>query len=271
MAMVVSIGCYKGKEVANFVKAHFAEEFIKLSEGKPIDKTLIGAFLKMDQLLVEPEGKEELRVASRKGREEDDQGSPKQDRQVELFKSLFDPRCMEDCDIASFTGCTACVCCIEGNNIYFANAGDSRAIIAYNGIACEMTIDHKPELESEKERIYKADGWISEGRVRGNLNLTRSIGDLEYKTNKRLTAQQQIITSYPDITKRDLKEVDFIVIACDGVWDCKSSQEVVDYIYKRIDKQNKLSSIVEELFDEILASDVYNSIMILINRYRSRL
>ena len=36
----------------------------------------------------------------------------------------------------------------------------------------------------KKKRIYKADGWVSEGRVKGNLNLTRGFGDLEYKQNK---------------------------------------------------------------------------------------
>ena len=44
--------------------------------------------------------------------------------------------------------------------------------------------DHKPEMEREKNTIYKADGWISDGRVKSSLNLTRGLGDLEYKQNK---------------------------------------------------------------------------------------
>ena len=70
--------------------------------------------------------------------------------------------------------------------IYFANAGDSRVVLCRKGVAEEGSKDHKPEMESEKNRIYKADGWISEGRVKGNLNLTRGFGDLEYKQNKNL-------------------------------------------------------------------------------------
>ena len=47
-----------------------------------------------------------------------------------------------------------------------------------------MSEVHKPEMESEKNRIYKANGWISDGRVKDCLNLTRGLGDLEYKQNK---------------------------------------------------------------------------------------
>ena len=66
-----------------------------------------------------------------------------------------------------------------------------------------MSTDHKPELETEKERIYKADGWISEGRVKGNLNLTRGLGDLEYKLNTKLKPEEQMITANPDIIVED--------------------------------------------------------------------
>lgn len=44
-----------------------------------------------------------------------------------------------------------------------------------------MSIDHKPDGQVEIERIEKAGSTITEGRVDGNLNLTRSLGDLKYK------------------------------------------------------------------------------------------
>jgi len=50
-----------------------------------------------------------------------------------------------------------------------------------NGQAVEMSIDHKPESQIEIDRIEKAGSVITEGRVDGNLNLTRSLGDLKYK------------------------------------------------------------------------------------------
>ena len=47
-----------------------------------------------------------------------------------------------------------------------------------------LSKDHKPDLEIEKDRISKAGGYVSDGRVNDNLNLSRAIGDLEYKKNK---------------------------------------------------------------------------------------
>lgn len=44
-----------------------------------------------------------------------------------------------------------------------------------------MSEDHKPDNKDEKERIRSAGGFVSEGRVNGNLNLSRALGDLEYK------------------------------------------------------------------------------------------
>ena len=39
-----------------------------------------------------------------------------------------------------------------------------------------MSIDHKPELEIERDRITQAGGFIYGGRVNGSLNLARAIG-----------------------------------------------------------------------------------------------
>ncbi len=51
-------------------------------------------------------------------------------------------------------------------------------------VAVALSEDHKPENELEKKRIEAAGGTVSENRVNGNLNLSRSLGDFEYKQNK---------------------------------------------------------------------------------------
>lgn len=53
-----------------------------------------------------------------------------------------------------------------------------------------MSIDHKPDQEIEKKRITEAGGYVSEGWVNDNLNLSRAIGDLEYKKNLSLKPEQ---------------------------------------------------------------------------------
>ncbi|KAE7997217.1 hypothetical protein FH972_001870 [Carpinus fangiana] len=98
------------------------------------------------------------------------------------------------------SGCTACVAIIRNNQLLVANAGDSRCVISKKGQAYNLSTDHKPNLEIEKERILKAGGFIQYGRVNGSLNLARAIGDVEFKQNKVLPAEKQIITAHPDIT-----------------------------------------------------------------------
>lgn len=43
--------------------------------------------------------------------------------------------------------------------------------------AHNLSKDHKPDLEPEKDRILKAGGFIQVGRVNGSLNLARAIGN----------------------------------------------------------------------------------------------
>jgi protein phosphatase 1G len=223
----------------------------------------------MDELLIQPEYKIELKKLAKQSKEEDElQNQKDKTKQADILKQLFDVRSGEDVDIAMLTGCTASVCLIDEmtKKMYFANAGDSRAVLCKNGVAYPMTIDHKPDLDTEKSRIYKAEGWVSEGRVKGNLNLSRSLGDLEYKQNKKLAPADQIITAFPEITTDNLTpDCNFIVIGCDGVWDCMTNQEICDFISERLKTNTKLSAIIEEIFDKIVAPDIYTGTIFIFN------
>jgi len=98
-----------------------------------------------------------------------------------------------------------------------------------------------------------------DGRVNGGLNLSRAIGDHAYKQNKGLTLAEQMISPQPDIKTLEIDPVkdNWMILACDGIWNFMSSQEVVDYVNQRIAKtpDDKLSNICEELFEHCLAPD----------------
>ncbi|XP_017050143.1 probable protein phosphatase CG10417 isoform X2 [Drosophila ficusphila] len=154
------------------------------------------------------------------------------------------------------SGCTAVVCLLHGRDLYVANAGDSRCVVSRNGKAIEMSLDHKPEDDEEAARIVKAGGRVTlDGRVNGGLNLSRALGDHAYKTNLELPPEEQMISALPDIKKLIITPNDeFMVLACDGIWNYMSSDEVVQFVRLKLkDGNKKLSKICEELFDNCLA------------------
>lgn len=154
------------------------------------------------------------------------------------------------------SGCTATVNLITGDGrIFCANAGDSRTVLGVKGSAKPLSFDHKPQNEEEKARICAAGGFVDFGRVNGNLALSRAIGDFEFKKNKDLPAEQQIVTADPDVTEHQISDDDeFLVVACDGIWDCKSSQAVVEFVRRGIVAGQELHQICENMMDNCLAS-----------------
>ena len=119
--------------------------------------------------------------------------------------------------------------------MFVANAGDSRAVMGAGGKAVPLSFDHKPENEEEIKRIEAAGSTITDGRVDGNLNLTRALGDLKYKKKEELKAEQHPITANPDTYEYDITDdADFIIMGCDGVWETKSNDEMVEWIYGKL-------------------------------------
>jgi len=155
-------------------------------------------------------------------------------------------------------GCTSVVVLRVGNKLICANAGDSRAVLARKGgEVFAMSEDHKPSQDVERNRIEAAGGFISNvGRVNGNLNLTRSLGDLKYKQVSGVLKADQIITSEPDIVSADLRPDDeFLILGCDGIWDCLSNQDAVDFVRARLVKGMSMKDIVSQVFDYCISED----------------
>lgn len=122
-------------------------------------------------------------------------------------------------------GSTAVSALIVNQTIYLANIGDSRAVLCSNGKAIDLSNDHKPSREDERQRIEKLGGKVihyGTWRVQGVLAVSRAFGD------RRLKAY---VSAEPEIKQWSLQDGDdFLILASDGVWDVLSSQTAVDIV-----------------------------------------
>lgn len=127
--------------------------------------------------------------------------------------------------------------------------GDSRAIASVRGSVQQLSFDHKPNNEGETRRIVAAGGWVEFNRVNGNLALSRALGDFVFKKNEKKRAEEQIVTALPDVEVRELTDDhEFIVIACDGIWDVLSNEEVLEFVRNRIAQKISPEIVCENLY-----------------------
>ena len=159
-----------------------------------------------------------------------------------------------DIKVAKEMGTTANILLINNNNLYCANCGDSLSVMYRNGQAIKLNQEHKTTLKSEYERITKCGGHIINNRIEGKLNLTRAIGDLEFKESPNLKCYDQSVIASPEITKiKNIEGIEFIIMGCDGLWDCVEPQKLCETISRRIKENVKLSDIIGDIFDTILS------------------
>lgn len=141
------------------------------------------------------------------------------------------------------TGCTGVIVLVVGDRIVCANVGDSRAILSRRKKALCLSKDHKPYDDDEKTRIKQAGGLVQAGRVNGNLATSRSFGDFKYKMISNFTESfinpsngEDIVVSAPDIRvhRIDYTQDEFVIVACDGLYDNLTNQEIVDFVHERL-------------------------------------
>ena len=183
-------------------------------------------------------------------------------------------------------GSTAIIVFLHSNDfITAANLGDSRAVLSRDGIAVELSRDHKPNRPDERERIEMSGGWVTESleldvsrlwrlnprlldakaipqelagskvgfvkvhRLNGELCVSRAFGDAECKGELKhefwedhsFTAD--VMSCEPEVLTIERQAADeFLIIACDGLWDVFESQEAVDYVGSRLKHYRAQSS-----------------------------
>ncbi|OXV08521.1 hypothetical protein Egran_03717 [Elaphomyces granulatus] len=122
--------------------------------------------------------------------------------------------------------------------LYTANVGDARIVLCRNGKALRLSYDHKGSDENEGKRIANAGGLILNNRVNGILAVTRALGD---------TYMKDLVTGHPYTTETVIQpdQDEFLILACDGLWDVCTDQEAVDLIRDTKDAQEASKILVD--------------------------
>lgn len=117
-----------------------------------------------------------------------------------------------------------------------------------------LSTDHKPDLAVEQARIEGAglsviqDTFYDEHGLKQSIAkiqlgpghmmaVARAFGDFDYKSNPTLGPEHQAVTVIPDVKtySRSPKDL-YLVLACDGVWDVMTNEEVADFVVHHVDK-----------------------------------
>jgi len=119
------------------------------------------------------------------------------------------------------------------------NCGDSRLVLCKEeeGEPKEeqLTVDHKPGLPDEKKRIRAAEGTVESNRVNGFLSTSRSLGILRFKSKYEIPVDAQLVSGIPDTKTVDRNPAQkFLILSSDGIWDCVSNQDGVEFLHEGI-------------------------------------
>ncbi len=120
--------------------------------------------------------------------------------QANMAKSLQDPNQMMG------TTCVAAV--LQGDSVYVANVGDSRAYIIRSGQVLQISLDHTPQAEQLRA------GTITEEQAQAMANnqITRCLG---------IHADEEV-----DLFKEPVQEGDILVLCTDGLNKAISDDEI---------------------------------------------
>ncbi|CAK8563845.1 unnamed protein product [Lathyrus sativus] len=164
--------------------------------------------------------------------------------------------------VSSSCGTTALTALVLGRHLLVANAGDCRAVLCKRGAAVEMSQDHRPSYLPERRRVEELGGFIDDGYLNGYLSVTRALGDWDLKFP--LGAASPLIAE-PDVQLVTLTEEDeFLIIACDGIWDVISSQVAVSLVRRGLRRHNDPQQSARDLVKEALRLNTSDNLTVVV-------
>eukprot|EP00914_Ancora_sagittata_P007202 GHVO01014257.1.p1 GENE.GHVO01014257.1~~GHVO01014257.1.p1 ORF type:complete len:404 (-),score=70.62 GHVO01014257.1:531-1742(-) len=145
------------------------------------------------------------------------------------------------------SGCVAVVVLMIGEAIWCANCGDARAVLSRDGQAVQLSADQRPDRVDESLRIHRSGGFVRNKRILGRLAVSRALGDSEYKFVG--TKKPPLVIADPEIRWVPVSvSHEFLLIACDGLFDVFTSQEAISFVRHRL--------VVQKIRPELVAEEI---------------
>jgi serine/threonine protein phosphatase PrpC len=191
-------------------------------------------------------------------------GTQNHDKIMNFERSL--PPTLPGCVNLERSGSTGVVVLLTPSHIICANVGDSRAMLSTKNAVLPLSFDHKPHNDVEWTRVEKCGGFVRAGRVDGDLAVSRSFGDFGYKNcsmkeigDTTTDQKDHRVTAHPDILvyAREPMNDEFLVLACDGIWDRLTNNDCSDLIRSLVYREGEtdVGLICEEVIDTALELD----------------
>ncbi|EEF27824.1 protein phosphatase 2C 57 isoform X2 [Ricinus communis] len=187
------------------------------------------------------------------------------------------------------SGSTATVMFIGNNMLIVSHIGDSCLVLSRSGKAEVLTESHRPYGSNkvslqEIKRIREAGGWISNGRICGDIAVSRAFGDIRFKTKKNEMLQKgvkegrwsekfisrvqfngDLMTASPDVFQVALgSDAEFIMLASDGLWDYMNSSDAVSFVRNQLRQHGDVQLACEELAQAALDLRSQDNVSIII-------
>ena len=120
-----------------------------------------------------------------------------------------------------------------------------------------LTRDHKPNTLEETARISAAGGEVRRNRINGQLAVSRSFGDFFYKGDESRDQLSQMVSPEPEVNvyERDLDNDQFMILACDGVWDVISNKDACCFVGELLAEGVELEKITAKFIDYCLIAN----------------
>ncbi|XP_074874012.1 putative protein phosphatase 1N [Carettochelys insculpta] len=148
-------------------------------------------------------------------------------------------------------GSTAVAVLVSPRHLYFINLGDSRALLCRAGRLTFYTEDHKPSRPQERARIENAGGTVTLHRLNGSLAVSRALGDFAYKAVAWRGPTEQLVSPEPEVYElaRCPDEDEFLVLACDGVWEAFDTEGLCAFVRSRLLLTDDPLAVCQQVLD----------------------